>query len=77
MSTDKGEFGSRLRYWRMRRAFSQRELATLAGLQQVTIARIEGRGERPRPATIRRLAEALHLSIEDLIGYADSDDIQN
>ena len=53
--------GKRLRYLRERRAWSQRDLAARAGLPQMTVLRVEhDRYEhRPRPSTIRKLAEAL------------------
>ena len=53
--------GGRLRHARERRAWSQRDLAERAGLPQQTVLRVEhDRYEnRPRPSTIRKLAEAL------------------
>lgn len=54
-----------LRYWRQRRALSQVDLSQRTGLEQATIARIEKR-KTARPSTVRKLVEALEVSIEDL-----------
>ncbi len=51
--------GANLRLMRQRRAYSQAELAELAGVRQVTVARIELDRVHPRPRTIRKLAKAL------------------
>mgnify|MGYP001158011953 CR=1 FL=1 len=52
--------------WRKRRALTQEELSNLAGLSQNTIWRIESDGREPRPGTLRRIAEALKVPVEDL-----------
>jgi transcriptional regulator with XRE-family HTH domain len=67
-SVGRSDFSQRLREWRRRRALSQRELAALAGVQQVTIARLEIGSQQPRPRTIRKLAKALQVTIDDLQG---------
>lgn len=54
-----------LRYWRVRRAWHQEELAKHAGVSMATLWRIE----TGRPATldtVRKLAEALGVSPADL-----------
>ena len=56
-----------LKDWRRRRALSQKELAVKSGVGQATIARIET-GHGARPATVRTLATALEISIEQLLG---------
>lgn len=48
-----------LRSLRQRQAYSQAELAELAGVRKVTVARIELGRVNPRPRTIRKLAKAL------------------
>jgi transcriptional regulator with XRE-family HTH domain len=58
-----------LRYWRRRRAWTQHELATRAGVAQVTVARAET-GHAIRPAIVRRLAEALDVTIDQVLGEA-------
>ncbi len=51
---------------RLDAALSQRELAAMAGISPVTIARLEG-GQEARPRTIRKLAEALKVMPRDLM----------
>ena len=50
-----------LRYWRMRLAVPQQELADLARVARTTITRLEAGGSA-RLATVRRLAAALEVS---------------
>ena len=63
-----------LRAMRQRRAYSQAELAELAGVRQVTVARIELGRAQPRPRTIRKLAKALGVEPWDLLGNQGSVD---
>lgn len=56
-----------LRRWRERRALTQRELAAKAGVTPRTVTRIE-LGYDARPTTVRRLAAALEISTERLVG---------
>ena len=56
-----------LRHWRQRRALSQVDLADRSGVEQATIARIESR-KTARPSTVRKLASALEISVEELMG---------
>lgn len=58
--------GERLRYWRERRALSQRELAEAAGMGQNTIWRTESGEATPHPATLRKLAQALGIRVDQL-----------
>ncbi len=60
--------GARLRQLREKRLLSQRDLATLAGVSQTTIVNIEGGRTRPHPSTLRRLAVALGVGPEALVG---------
>lgn len=57
-----------IRRLRELRALSQRELAAKAGLDTATINRIELGKQRPMPRTIRKLAEALGVTTEELMG---------
>jgi transcriptional regulator with XRE-family HTH domain len=52
------------------RYLSQAELADLAGVSRVTVARIEGGTIVPYPRTIRKLAEALGVPPQELISPA-------
>jgi transcriptional regulator with XRE-family HTH domain len=49
-----------LRYWRTRRAMSQKQLAEAIGVALSTVARLEGGGDA-RLATVKKLADALAL----------------
>jgi transcriptional regulator with XRE-family HTH domain len=53
---------------RWRRALSQRELAALADIEHATLVRLETGARQPRPKTIRKLAKALDITIDELIG---------
>ncbi len=46
--------------------WSKSELARRAGVDQSTVGRVE-RGETLKPDTIKRIAEALQLTVEDLL----------
>ena len=64
----------RLKEWRERRFLSQAELAERAGVAKLTVTRLE-RTEpgNPHPRTLRKLAEALDLSPEDLVERTNDD----
>ena len=58
----------RLKELRKLRALSQEELAVTAGIGRATLSRIE-RGETgAHGRTLRRLAEALGVGVEELVG---------
>ena len=57
----------RLRRLRELRALSQRELAKKAGVNTTTINRIERGKQGPIPKTIRKLAVALEVTIEEIM----------
>jgi transcriptional regulator with XRE-family HTH domain len=58
---------SNLRRLRELRALSQRELAALAKLSVTTVNRIETMQQKPMPRTVRKLAEALKVTPEELL----------
>jgi transcriptional regulator with XRE-family HTH domain len=58
---------SNLRRFRELRALSQRELAARARLSVTTVNRIETMQRRPMPKTVRKLAEALDVTPEELL----------
>ncbi len=62
---------TRLRYWRLQRFLTQKELAKKASVAEVTISNIE-RGSPPRISTMRALARALEIQPQEL--YTESDD---
>lgn len=54
-------------YFREKAGLSQRELADRAGLSPGIIGQYETNRKTPRLETLRRLAEALHVSVAELI----------
>jgi HTH-type transcriptional regulator, competence development regulator len=56
-----------LREVRERKCWGQAELARRVGLSPNTLYRIETGRSRPRPATLRRLAEALQVDPSELV----------
>jgi transcriptional regulator with XRE-family HTH domain len=62
---------SNLREWRERRALTQEELAEQAGVSARSVAGYEA-GAGARPGTVRKLASALDISVEDLLGKAEA-----
>jgi transcriptional regulator with XRE-family HTH domain len=61
-----------LKAWRMRKLIAQTELASRTGLARATLARAERGDEIVNFANIRKLAEALGISADDLL-YRDPD----
>jgi transcriptional regulator with XRE-family HTH domain len=58
---------TRLRDVRQRRALTQQQLAERAGVNRVTIARIESGKDEPFPTTVRKVADALGVEPSDLM----------
>ena len=56
-----------LRRWREYFRLTQAELALKAGMKQSALARIESGNAGPRKATLSKLAEALGITVEQLI----------
>ncbi len=65
--TNREDLCDRLRRLRERRVWTLQELASRSGVHYTTIARAETQREyKPRPGTIRKLADALGVSAEYL-----------
>lgn len=62
------EFGKRVKEFREMRHVSQCELAVKMNTKQSSISRMEGGGHDPRLSTILKVAEALGVGPEDLVG---------
>lgn len=56
-----------LKKLREQRALSLTDLAQKSGVNRITIHRIESGKQRPMPRTIRKLAEALNVNVEELM----------
>lgn len=63
-----------LRFWRTKRALLQRELADKAGVDRATVQRAEAstQAHAIRLDVVRKLAEALEVNPEDLMGAPPS-----
>jgi transcriptional regulator with XRE-family HTH domain len=70
------EFRERLRHLRERQGWSQNALAKKAGLAQAVVQRLES-GDRPLErlsvGVVRKLARALQVSVDHLIGMYDDE----
>ena len=54
-----------LRELRESRVMTQAEVALKMGVESSAVARLEAGGHKPRPSTIRKLAEALGVSVTE------------
>ena len=59
--------GEQFRAWRAARGLSQAALAERAGVGAVLVARLELGQTDPRLATLRKLAEALKVTVGELV----------
>ena len=68
MSTKLPAIATNIRKYRAKKQFSQEKLARLADVSLPTVTKIES-GETPNPTidTIKRIAAALEVSVDDLI----------
>ena len=64
--------GERIRHFRRMRNLSQDELAELASLNRVTVAKYESGKVEPGAQSLGRIADALEVSTDDLLGRSDS-----
>ena len=56
-----------IKAWREYFKLTQAELAVKAGMKQSALARLEKSSTNPRKATLRKLAEAMGINVEQLI----------
>jgi transcriptional regulator with XRE-family HTH domain len=61
------KIGNNVRHWRTLRTLTQVQLAERAGLSAAALVRIENNQADPHVSTIRKLANALEVSPEELI----------
>ncbi len=57
-----------IRAWRTYFGLTQQELAQRSGLSQPTLARLEKVGAKPRTSTLKKLAVAMGITVEQLRG---------
>jgi DNA-binding XRE family transcriptional regulator len=57
---------SMIRAWREYFGMTQRELARRAGMTQPALARLEKSGSKPRISTLKKIAAAMDLTLEQL-----------
>lgn len=68
MSKEKQKIGNTIKKYRLQKELSQEKLARLADLAFPTIAKIEaGATPDPRIETVKKIADALGVSLDDLI----------
>ena len=65
------DVGGRIREFRKRRGLNQDELAELASLNRVTIAKYESGKVEPGAKALGRIADALEISTDELLGRSD------
>lgn len=62
------DIGKKLKEWRQKRKLSQMDLSERSGVSQSQISSIEsGLKENPGIITMKKLADALEITVEDLI----------
>lgn len=71
MDTNHSSIGKRIRTIRRRQHLSQEKLAELSNLSRVTISGIETGKKKPNVESLVSIAEALHVSPDDLLFNKD------
>lgn len=64
--------GEKIREIRMQRGYNQEQLAELANLNRVTIAKYESGKVEPGAQALARIADALEVTVDALLGRDDS-----
>lgn len=59
---------NRIKVWRQHRGLTSRDLAEKAGIGQPYLSQIEGGKREGKVETLRKIAAALNLSLEELVG---------
>jgi transcriptional regulator with XRE-family HTH domain len=68
MAIDPKALGRRIREERQKAGLSLQQLADLSGLTKAYVVRVEGEAANPSMGVVGRIAEALDLTIADLVG---------
>ncbi len=61
------EFGKKIKIERIKRDLSQEDLAVLAGLHRTTLGGLENGKNMPNLETIARLANALNMTLPEIV----------
>lgn len=64
--------GSRIQQYRSAKDMNQKDLADEIGLSQAAISHFEKDQRRPTPVILKKIADALDVSEEDLLGADES-----
>lgn len=56
-----------IKAWREYRGMTQENLAAKAGIKQPALARLERPDAKPRTATLKKLADAMGITVEQLV----------
>lgn len=67
-------FSIKLRLYREIAGYSAKELADLVGIKYTTYLTYENAGTEPRYEILRKLADTLHVSVDELIGAENTED---
>lgn len=67
-------FSIKLRLYREIAGYSAKELADLVGIKYITYLNYENAGTEPRYEILRKLADTLHVSVDELIGAENTED---
>ena len=67
-------FAKRLKYFREKAKFSQKELARVIGINVTTYNKYETRGNEPKIEILIKLANALGVDVNTLVGYESAND---
>lgn len=60
--------GENIRFYRKKKSYTQKQLAELSGVATITIQQYEANKREPKVENIQKIALALNVSINDLMG---------
>lgn len=69
------EFGRRLAYMLERNRMTQRDLAAATGLTEAAVSRYVSGAREPRAITVAKIARALDVSPQELLGAVTNDEV--
>ncbi|MDY4693328.1 MAG: helix-turn-helix transcriptional regulator [Blautia sp.] len=72
MSLEKGALGNAIRETRIEQHLSQEEFAEMIGITPTHLKHIESEHRKPSIEVLFKIAEILHMSIDNIIFHAES-----